>query len=201
MGATGGHFLAHLLIKAKHNSFEPMFLSTHGNAHGNLQDLANCPGGIPESDQDKIEHVLTTPIVGTMKPYFVPMHMSDIDLARKHFDKSIRITYESSDIEQLAVLYLLKYHIDVEDIDPNKYTRKVTKRIDFLQQYLPLFSELLDQNILCVSWKDLFLNDMEVLIAKLSGFAGIPASNFNRESIIRWRLATLDALNQMHKYL
>ena len=101
MGGTGGAMLTQLLIKAKNLDFSDIILSEHGHAHSNYQDFTICEFGVTNPDMHKIKHVLNSDVIGKYPPYFISLHLKDLELSKKYFNKIIRITYDNNDISDI----------------------------------------------------------------------------------------------------
>ena len=124
MGGTGGNFLCHFIVSAKINVNHKISFSDHGNVHiFGMRDLETLPTGIFDNDQEKLDYLFLhlpqeQPAFGhqLIKPYNVALHLLDIDLINSNFKKSIRITYESDDINDIAnSYYCLLYTSDAAD--------------------------------------------------------------------------------------
>ena len=189
MGGTGGQFLCHFIVSAKRNIKDRIVnLSEYGNAHFyNLSDIqSHGKLGIRSSDLDKINYILSTkPNIGAAAPYYIGSHILDIELINNTFEKSIRITYEPDDIDQINVIIFGKNHKR-----PNKVLSNAMN-LRLLKEHIEQFSKKEKMtNILFVSWKELFSENIDDLIQKISTFTEIDSDNFSKESIIYWREKT-----------
>lgn len=195
MGGTGGNFLCHFIVSAKRNIKTVLELSEHGNAHQNcLKDTFAPPFGHDIPDNKKINFILTSPAqIVTEKPYYTSAHLVDINLINANFKRSVRITYELDDIDEISVLYYGKFFVDTRDtmnvINMKSSYIKYAKMGTILQQ--PKFTTIENMsNVLFVSWKELFNGNIEELINKISIFTEIDTNNFSRESLMHWRNKT-----------
>lgn len=190
LGGTGGHFLASFITAAKHNIQGVMNLSKYGNAH--LSDLIEIEASskfYPHnvSDMAIIEAILDTdlnPKFPDVKPWFTKEHIYDLDLVNQYFEKSIRITYDTDDILDIAWLRLRKTNDG--DIDYKSLMFSKAKRYVRQNQHIFINHPNIS-NVLFVSWKELFKGNVNELITKLSIFTDIDAANFSIESLIHWR--------------
>jgi hypothetical protein len=185
---TGGNFLCHFLIGAKQNNHQLPTLSEYGNAHeGCLRDFAGNWANTSSTDELNIKIMIRQSSYTTAgKPYFAALHVFDADLINSYFKKSIRIVYDSDDINELATIFYGKWVT---------WVRKTERSNEHIISTITNESSLFCKNdnltnILFVSWKELFKEDVEDLILKLSTFTGIDPSNFSRESIKYWREKT-----------
>jgi hypothetical protein len=203
MGGTGGHFLTSLLIKAKHNDFNHINLSKSGHAHGNQMDIgskARSMGTVlPDSNKiDLLKHDFT--ILGTATPYFFPLHLQDLKSYRHFFDKVIRITYTSSDIAIINFAFLAKHTIEDKKlpVDMGLFTKRCLLLVRVNQYFT---DETPIDDVLYISWKELYQESVSVLINKLSNFTNIPKLNFNESSIYSWRETTNQGILKLRKTL
>ena len=191
MGGTGGNFLCHFIVSAKRNSKDVIELSKHGNAHENcLKEAPGPPFGHNQPDTKKIIFILTQPLHSVAeKPYYTSAHITDINLINTYFKKSIRITYEQTDIEEIASVYYGKWYIDGNNVKSFSNTKRSHKI--HIGMFQPTFTKIENMsNVLFISWKELFKGDIEELIRKISIFTDINLDNFSRESIVHWRTKT-----------
>jgi len=207
MGGTGGNILTQFLIKAKNLDFSDILLSEHGNAHGNRHEIdisTFCKMGVVYSDMEKIKNIMNaTRFSNTVAPYFIPTHLVNMAIFKNYFNKIIRITYTEDDILDLAYVYFMKYYMDIygsnewlsmfiEDSD-----RDIKSSYSF-KLFLPYFKQFpSDDNILYVTWEEIYKGDIDELINRLSGFTDIPKINFNKNMISNWRQITTASLTDI----
>lgn len=189
INASGGNFLCHFIASAKRNIKDIIPLSKNGNTHEfGLKDIPSPSDGILTADNIKINHILTQNTTG-IKPYYTSAHISDGQLVHDNFKRSIRITYDLDDVEELTLVHLGKYTSDCENI----VLESVSTQMPFIKfrikKYNEFFSKKYD-SMLFVSWKEIYHNDPEVLITKLHEFTDIPKANFSIEQLLIWRDAT-----------
>jgi hypothetical protein len=196
-GGTGGNFLCHFLIGAKRNIKQLPVLSEYGNAHYDcLKDFKSVWFTVNGSDLLNIKAMLRQPAYTTEeKPYFAAAHLIDANLVNSYFKRSIRITFEIDDINEVSSSFFGKFIKSAEfkiiETTHNLPTTTLTDIIasNVINSTLFVKDESLT-NILFISWKELFKGDIEELILKLSLFTNINPDNFSRESIILWREKT-----------
>lgn len=189
MSGTGGNFLCHFIVSAKENNKERVLLSHFGNAHGHgLKDINANIGTSSATDISTINNILSTivdPLV--KKPYFAPAHLFDINTINKYFKKSIRIIYDTDDIEEIAIIFYGKWIRQSKEFK----TTEIPQLITLIHDNAKFFKKEKDMyNVLFVSWKELFKGNIDELIQKLSTFTHINSDNFNTESLIHWRTKT-----------
>ena len=201
IGGTGGHFLNYFLCMAKYNNFEKVTLSEYGNAHNVNLDIEGIPYTFIDPDELKIEYVLNYNILPlTKKPYFFFGHIKDIGQCISKF-KTIRITYEDDDILDLAYIHLTKNNIDVLNMDRSEWDKQLPSRRIFLHTNICHFKNKPEQNLLLISWKELYVDNTETLVKKLSDFTNIPISNFNMTNLYQWRETTRLGIDNIKKLL
>lgn len=199
---TGGNFLCSFIVAAKNNNQSPFILSDHGNMHENaLKDIPTKPYSVEQSDQVKIDSIFNTEIASTYSPYYTASHIVDLQLLQTYFARSIRITYENTDIPEVSYAYMGKFWMDQKsykkDIS-NLYKMNVIS----LTKYQPKFSKQLIDDVLFISWNDLYVGDMSSLIQKISNFTLIDKNNFNINTLCLWREKTSFCIDKIkeHKY-
>ena len=193
MGGTGGNFLCHFIVSAKRNVQDIIELSKYGNAHDHgLKDIDGPPYGVTMPDHVKINYILNNAnLVKVEKPYYTSAHLVDIDLINSTFKKSIRITYDLDDISDISAAFYGKSRIDVRKTKLS-IKHPANLEVTLLQSK---FNEKFKKNenmpnVLFVSWKELFKENIDDLITKLSTFTSISYVNFSVESLIQWRTKT-----------
>jgi hypothetical protein len=63
------------------------------------------------------------------------------------------------------------------------------------------FKEYESDNVLNVSWKELFHLDTNILVEKISAFTSIPKENFNISNLLEWRKVTSQCLDKVSNTL
>jgi hypothetical protein len=198
MSGTGGNFLCHFIISAKINDNHNVSFSKYGNAHSGIRDLEMLPkGGLV--DQDKIlDYIFSQTIKpNSIKPYYTPAHLVDINLINATFKKSIRITYDFDDVPELYKVCYGKTTIDSSN-PSNVVAYQPTKLIYY--KYSTIFKKIENMsNVLFVSWKELFKGNIDDLTNKISTFTHINSDNFSKETLVNWRNITQNAINTFSK--
>ena len=197
VGGTGGNFLYHFITNAKKNITGIMKLSEHGNTHlaGTRETSEGLPVGMDWPDEVKINYLLTNTYVtdpDAIKPYYIPVHIVDINAINLIFKKSIRIVYDLDDIEDLTIVFYGKWAIDTKSKHQHKSLREIHHWFYIkMKTWLPKFNNIENMpNVLFISWKELFREDIDILIEKINKFTAIPVENFSKEAIIHWRNKT-----------
>jgi hypothetical protein len=193
MGGTGGVFLCHLIVSAKRNIQDIIELSEHGNAHTNcLTDIVGPMHGVRKPDIIKINYLIdqVQQVKNIEKPYYTFAHLTDLNLINLYFKKSIRITYEHDDINEIVNVFYGKYYYDwIKKVESKELYKNLYK--NGLNFYLNKFTEVENvPNILFISWKEYLRGNIDDLIYKLSTFTDIHVGNFSKESLIHWRNKT-----------
>ena len=193
MSGTGGNFLCHFIVSAKQNAEDIIELSKYGNAHAKcLKDIIGPPYGVTMPDHVKIDYILNNAKLAKVeKPFYTNAHLVDIDLINSAFKKSIRITYDLDDIPEISAAYYGKFQVDVRKTKLS-IKHPVNLEVTLLQsKFNEKFIKIENMpNVLFVSWKELFKENIDDLITKLSTFTSISYVNFSVESLIQWRTKT-----------
>lgn len=208
-GGTGGTYLCHFIVSAKYNDYDKykLHLSPHGNAHGSANDfppIPPLPAGQWRTDAQKIEYVLEhlSPNNKT-RPYYTPLHLVDTEIISNNFLKSIRIIYDSSDIDELVNVFLGKYIVDAKNITKNEiYIHEPNLRTNMVKySKFYIYEKKYDTNMLFISWSELYSLDPDILVNKLHNFTYIPKENFSIGQLLEWRNATKQGAENVQKIL
>lgn len=201
MGGTGGNFLCHFIVSAKLNSNHRIPFSNHGNVHAfGMRDLPTLPTSIFDNDQDKINYLFLQLSQDQqkfghrlVKPYIVALHLLDINMINSIFKKSIRITYDLDDINDITNSYYGKFYLDAKDPLTIKYPHSFIKK-NIKKEITDLISDFSEikniPNVLFVSWKELVYNNIDTLVIRLSKFTDIDSNSFSKEALTEWRTKT-----------
>jgi hypothetical protein len=193
MSGTGGNFLCHFIVSAKYNDFNKYMLklSKYGNAHGNGADIPIAPYAPYDSDEKKIDYLLSYDVeTYKIKPYYSLGHIVDLSLITKNFKRSIRITYDTDDIELLTKTFIGKYVSDSKNLARNKLSIFIPSTKFQLTKNSTNFVYEKNDNVLCISWKNIYHDDPSILIDMLHGFTNIPLANFSVDQLLQWREVT-----------
>lgn len=204
MNGTGGNFLCHFIVSAKRNIKDIISLSKHGNAHiHGLKDIPHPTWGIRIPDIDKINHINESlkNIQDIQKPYYTSAHISDIDLVNSYFKRHIKITYEMNDINEVVPASLGKFHIDTENKNEEDLYKYLADIKWITMRYNKFFKNTDKENVLCVSWKELYHSDPAIIIDKLNLFTDIPKENFSIEQLLIWRDTTKKCIETITTHL
>lgn len=192
---TVGNFLCHLLVSAKLNQQILPPISTTGNAHRGLKDLS-----FRYEWNDKDESFIIKSLASTSfnrpdsPPYFIPLHLTNITLINEYFKKSIRITFDLDDTEEITTIFYKKFYLTNDNKQKIKGIENIQDLILNARIGQHAFRNTNQPNVLFISWKEYFKENIEDLILKLSSYTNINADNFSRESIVLWRTATQSCL-------
>ena len=200
MGGSGGNFLCHFIISAKRKDKTLPNLSLHGNVHdNNYKDLDGPALGHTDPDSEKIKFLLSQEISDKVKPppYYTVVHFTDNKLLAANFKKAIRIIFDKDDIDTIAINFVTKYQVDTlgEPYDPIQLnSMRMFKKMSIAKWHNYFLKEDYP-NILFISWKELFLGNINDLINKISEYTGIESEYFLKDSLIMWRIKTQQGLD------
>jgi hypothetical protein len=196
---TGGHFLCHLLVDAKKIYPEDdikNILTDLGQAHLAFIDFKLRDLHLYETDEEKIKFILNSLPKHNLPPFFFAYHLFDINLVNAYFKKSIRITYDLDDVEDISAIFYNKFFNTPENTFNNGETfQDLMLGTRNSQEFWT--KEIDMPNVLFISWKELFEGDIESLISKLSNFTNINNADFSRTSITYWRELTNKCLTKL----
>jgi len=202
MGGSGGNFLCHFIISAKRKDKTLPNLSLHGNVHdNNYKDLGGPALGVTDPDSEKIKFLLSQEISDNVKmtppPYYTVVHFTENKLLAANFKKAIRIIFDKDDIDDIAINFVTKYQVDTLG-EPYDITRlnslRTFKKMSIVKWHRYFLKEDYP-NILFISWKELFLGNIDELINKISEYTGIESEYFLKDSLIMWRIKTQQGLD------
>jgi hypothetical protein len=140
--------------------------------------------------------------------FYQNFHIVELDSIMQHFAKSIRVTYEFSDVHDVCLAMTGKNGADVAGLNLNNfadvksfYIKRKMIMIKHLKDFTP--SDTYENRVLYISWKDIMNEDGKSLFARLSEFTGIPHYNFSADNLNRWRELTNKTVSEMkakHSY-
>jgi hypothetical protein len=201
MGGSGGNFLCHFIISAKRKDKTLPILSEHGNVHNDnhYKDLNGPALGINDPDSEKLKFLLSQEISDKVKPppYYTVVHFTEIKLLAANFKKAIKIVFDKNDIDTIAINFVTKYEVDTlgEPYDPIRLnSMRISNKMSIAKWHNYFLKEDYP-NILFISWKELFLGDIDQLINKISEYTGIEFEYFLKDSLIMWRIKTQQGLD------
>jgi hypothetical protein len=125
-----------------------------------------------------------------IKPYYTLGHIVDSQLITKNFKKSIRITYDKDDIDLLTNIFIGKYVSDSKNLVRNKLSIFIPATKFQLVKNSTNFVYEHHDNVLYVSWKNIYHDNPSILIDKLHKFTDIPMANFSVDQLLQWREVT-----------
>jgi hypothetical protein len=206
MGGTGGHFLS-AFIRAARAYDEPSLsffnLSNNGNAHKTRIDLGST-GGVTVPVDVQIADILKKNL--TDPPCYPPMHLIDTDAVMQVFEKAIKITYNGFDIYEIANIFFIKWGIDegnfkITNIDEYREKLRMVFMITFRNHryFRPNYNY--KDRLLNISWKDVYEQDADNLILKLSNFLDIPGYKFPKKELEEWRSRTKKGVDLVNEIL
>jgi hypothetical protein len=114
-----------------------------------------------------------------------------------NFKKAIRIIFDKDDIDTIAINFVTKYQVDTlgEPYDPIRLrSMRMFKKMS-IDKWHNYFLKEDYPNILFISWKELFLGNINDLINKISEYTGIESEYFLKDSLIMWRIKTQQGLD------
>jgi hypothetical protein len=202
MGGSGGNFLCHFIISAKRKDKTLPNLSLHGNVHdNNYKDLDGPALGHTHPDSEKIKFLLSQEISDNVKmtppPYYTVVHFTETKYLATNFKKAVRIIFDKDDIDDIAINFVTKYQVDTLG-EPYDITRLDSLRTFKKKSIVKWHNYFLKEdypNVLFISWKELFLGNIDELINKISEYTGIESEYFLKDSLIMWRIKTQQGLD------
>ena len=201
MGGSGGNFLCHFIISAKRKDKTLPILSEHGNVHNdhNYKDLNGPALGPKDPDSEKLKFLLSQEISDKVKPppYYTVVHFTETKLLATNFKKAIKIIFDKDDIDTISINFITKYQVDTlgEPYDPIRLrSMRMFTRMSIAKWHNYFLKEDYP-NILFISWKELFLGNINDLINKISEYTGIESEYFLKDSLIMWRIKTQQGLD------
>lgn len=216
-GGTGGNFLSSWLNAASLNNQSILNYSEYGNAHKTNINILYGGGmnigtgtNLSEhlSEEEKIK--LINDEVRNYHLRFFATHMANKNLLLNYFEKVIIITYEKSNIEEVAIVHTVKWAKDDDSIPVKKWVEEKLKSKTYPEMYssfmkyqkvsllrfLPDFTENNDNNVIYISWNNLYNDEHNILVDRLSDQLNIPKDNFNLENLFKWRELTLKGIQK-----
>jgi hypothetical protein len=204
MGGSGGNFLCHFIVSAKRKDKTLPIFSEHGNVHNdyNYKDLNGPALGPKDPDSEKLKFLLSQEISDNVKmmtppPYYTIVHFTETKLLATNFKKAIKIIFDKDDIDDIAINFVTKYQVDTLG-EPCYITRLNSLRASTKMSIAKWHKYFLKEdypNILFISWKELFLGNIDELINKISEYTGIESEYFFKDSLIMWRIKTQQGLD------
>lgn len=193
---TGGAFVAAFLTAAKNNNFNQPEFMKHGNSHKTgLDDVTVPRGDMLDTDDYKLNLLLNAPIEDNV-PYFISTHLVELPLLEANFNKVIRITYDSTDIEELVNVYIGKVCFDVFNRDVTLSKRRgVMHMLYMLDNKESFVAGTNTDSVLYLPWKTLYHGDSNSLIKTLSKFTEISQPQFNIDFLNTWKEKTKECIS------
>jgi hypothetical protein len=187
-----------LCLASNNDRTTVMTFSEHGNAHSSPYACHGDNNRQSVDDSIKINDLLVQgPHRFPNKIWYPNVHLKDLSIAASTFDKAIRITLDTTDLDTIVSIMAGKVRIDLHTETVNQKT--FTNR-HLLEQWLPMYQVEPFDNVLFVSFKDLMYNSMDDLVTKLSGFTNIPTENFNKQNLQLWRMKTTEGVKHINMY-
>ena len=184
---TGGHFLSALLNCALINNKEPMKFNEWGHMHDSGFGFNNQ---IKPFNVDSIKNRYKDKLV------FISTHNPDIDFLLTHFNKMIVISYDKLDFLEIASALTMKTFYT-----KNREVERIVKETNYntvmMQIYMKQVVKTDNDNILYVSWANLYKEDPTILIDSLTKFTGTLKENFNVDTINEWRKLTSKGIMEL----
>lgn len=207
MSGTGGNFLSNFLQSAKFNVKKIYEFNKSGNAHAikREREIRNHNHSPEDSLETKIKYIKYENDFGDffvqnkIPPFFTTIHGNEILELQKYFKKIIHIYYHEDDYSKIAFIFISKWNADNKNESPSEYKTKVLNHVKNLKLYNHFYKEKNDKNVCCISWKDMFVNDPNILIEKLSKFTYIPENNFYIDNLLLWRDKTKHGVYDVFK--
>jgi hypothetical protein len=188
MSGTGGNFISALLSAARSQNKSILRFSKHGNSHLSMNDVPMI-GGTEIPDFYQIKYLLGLSKSVASDKVFAPIHLIELSEVLKVFHRAIRITYQQDDIDEISKIWIVKWGIDSQFMSYKDATTYYKFSVRQLTNNLNSFQEdaSLSERVHYLSWKDIYKDDVNALITKLSSFSGYKHENFYTDKIIDWR--------------
>lgn len=202
-GGTGGKFLTYLFNSAKITNYGTMKLSKHGNAHAiydnDVVNMHTLPYTIEVPTNEQISELLNY-VNNDEMPIYCSCHILGIDELVKTFDKVIQICYDEEDLPDIAYAYTAKIGLDENNHDEINYLADLVKscaisNLKIITKFRHRYD--LEPALLNVTWKELYQDDIDSLITKLSNFSNLPKDKFKKEQILEWRKLTQSGIEKV----
>lgn len=195
---SGGRFLSYILnstnantILASNIDLELMYglVVAFGNMKLQSQSML-----IPA--QDQLNDLLNYAIDYNFDTIeYCSCHVLDSSMLLNKFEKVIQISYEPSDILDISFSFI------AENI-PDDIKMIVSATANNNMTYIGNFETKIDNpSLLYVSWKELYKENIDSLITKLSNFSNMPIDKFKVNEIIEWRKRTSDNIEKVKALL
>lgn len=199
---SGGHFLTAFLTAAKLNNPNIVQLSRFGNAH--KSDLIIHIPKAPTDDISVYVAKVVTKLSNNLTTHsaYIQMHHDNyISTITPFFKKVILITYNQEDIEDLAAIFAAKFGLDSANIGfDEKLKREYRGTKELLIDYFDFYQTICEDNVFCVSWKELYHNDPILLIEKLSKYTEYNSNQFPLEKLMEWRKLTKFCVDKIARF-
>lgn len=208
MGGTGGNFLGYFLTSAKLKITDGIVFSKYGNAHDSIKEIDQPPLG--NTIQGTMDDTMLDLILNikpksnkSRPPYFCPCHIKRMNRVKDLFEKSIQITYEKEDIDELVLIFMGKWWIDSRNrskLSASSISVTSMFNLDY-NVHLLNYPPIIDTSVLIITWQELFNGNTTSLIQKLSQFTNIPEENFLVDKLFEWRRLTRLCIDDVQKQL
>lgn len=119
----------------------------------------------------------------------------DADMLLNNFEKVIQITYEESDIPDISLSFVFEYL-------PDDVISVTSATANNSMNYITNFTTDIDEtSLLRVTWKELYKDNIDNLITKLSDFLNLSTDTFKVDEIIEWRKQTYNNIEHIKTLL
>lgn len=208
---TGGTFLCHFIQSAKFNVKKPYNFNKYGSVHVNDKhnwrelEINLHAHSVNASLEEKINRIKTSDFkyIGEeikTPPFYSTIHAGNISDLKPYFKKMINLYYEKKDSYHLSLIQLLK--VFGEAVPTLKISSKqLNENIKNAHNNSRIFCELIDTNICNISWQELFKNNPNILLDKLSKFTNIPENHFYIDNLLAWREKTKKSVFDVFKII
>lgn len=196
---SGGRFLNYILTSTKQTTS----IDTSNIDLGHMYKLAVAFGNMKlqsqsmlVSEQDQLNDLINYAIdCNSDTIEYSGCNVLDTSMLLDNFDKVIQIAYEESDIPDISFAFVS------EDI-PDDITLVVGATANNNMNYINMFETNIDNtSLLRVTWKELYKDDVDNLITKLSNFLSISTDKFKVNEILEWRKQIYDKIDQVKTLL
>lgn len=119
----------------------------------------------------------------------------DTDILLNNFEKVIQITYEESDIPDISLLFVFEYLPDNIKLSTNATAN------DNMNYITNFTTDIDNSSLLRVTWKELYKDNIDNLITKLSDFLNLSVDKFKVNEILEWRKRTYNNIEHIKTLL
>jgi hypothetical protein len=196
---SGGRFLNYILNSTK----ETTSLDAYEIDMEHMYNLVVAFGNMKlqsqsmlVSEQDQLNDLINYAIdCNSDDIEYCSCHVLDTSILLNNFEKAIQISYEESDIPDISLSFV------ADDISDD-ITTVVGATANNNMNYISNFKTNIDNiSLLRVTWKELYKDNVNNLITKLSNFLNVSIDKFKVNEILEWRKQTYNNIEHVKTLL